>query len=251
MRRLLRVLGRSITSIALGLGWLAALTAAALFLFEKTGLLTTVVRDTIARGAGPFGAELAVDDARLAWLEPALVVAGVSVGPRGEAVHLDRVELHAELSIEHGLRISSATVMGGRVRLARTLEDMWRAFSADLTRRGSIAHGAQAMPVIHVRDLLVELETRRFGVLPLGRVDALLSSEAGGHPVLAGRMVPSLAPIAAGAGLSGTGRDGSSGSARRASGEIFLSGRETREGEFELNASASRVPLSTESLPPT
>jgi hypothetical protein len=238
MRRLARVVGRSITSIALGVGWLAALTAAALFIVEKSGLLTTVVRDTIARRAGPFGAELALDDARLSWFEPALVIAGLSIGPRGEALRLERIELHPELSFEHGLRLSSVDVRGGRVRLARTLEDMWHAFSTDVTRRGSITHGMPAIPVIHVRDLAVEVETRRFGVLPVGRVDALLSSETGGRPVLAGRMVPSLAPISS-----------PDVSARRTSGEIFLSGRETREGEFELKASASRVPLSTDSLP--
>jgi hypothetical protein len=236
MRNVARLVGRLALSIALGSGWLLFLTAVGLFLTEKSGILTVIVRDTLARSAGAFGTDLTLEHARLRWFKPALELSGLEIGPRGSTLRLEEVELDPEITYERGPHLVRALVRGGHVRFAQELEDVWQAFSADLGRRGGFAHGAQPMPTVYVRELELELGTLRFGVLPLGRVDVLLASEPGGHPVLSGRMVPSLAPI-------------SSRGEHATSGEIFLSGRELREGEFELRASASRVPLSTESLP--
>jgi hypothetical protein len=236
MRNLARHLGRLALSIALGLGWLAFLTGCGLFIAEKSGILTVVVRDSLARSAGAFGSDLALEEARLRWFQPALELSGLEIGPQGDMLRLENVELRAEVSYERGLHLARAVIEGGHLRFARALEDVWGEFSKDSARHGGFTNRAQELPMVILRGLEVELETPGLGVVPLGRVDALLASAAGGRPVLSGRMVPSLAPI-------------SSRSEHATSGEIFFSGREARAGEFELRASASRVPLSTDSLP--
>jgi hypothetical protein len=236
MRTLARLVGRLALSIALGLGWLAFFTVVGLFVTEKSGVLTIIARDSLARTARAFGAELTLENARLRWFVPSLELSGLEIGPHGGTLRLDEVELHPRITYERGLHLSRVLVQGGHVRFAQQLAEIWRTFSSDLAQRGGIVHGEQSIPIVIVRGLELELSTYRFGVLPIGRVDALLSSERGGHPVLSGRMVPSLAPI-------------SNRREHATSGEIFFAGREAREGEFELHASASRVPLSTDSLP--
>ena len=234
----MRTLTRLFVRLFLGAGWLLFLIFACLFVAEKSGLLTTLVRDLLAQRAGSLGADISIEHVTLRWFEPALEIEGLALGPRGDSVLLEHVRLSFEIAAGHGTRLARADVDGGQVRISPALINGLQGFTAEVAKRREMARATAVMPAVHVQNLQVDYDTSRFGRLPVGRVEVLLRGDANGLPVLSGRLIPSLAPV-------NTPED----ALASRSGEIYLSGHESKPGEFEVRAAATGVPLSTDHLP--
>jgi hypothetical protein len=227
MRSLARLLGR----LVLALGWVAFCLLAVLFLAEKSELLTLVVRRVLADRVGPLGKDLYIEHASLGWFLPAVQLRGTRLGEGGDMVRLAEVRLSVDLSAGGGLRVSRVDVSGGHVRLSQDLFDRLRTWADSLPPRLPGARHTAAVPSITVRNVELDLDTKRLGRLPLGTVDVAVRIVPSGGPVLTGRLVPSLS------------------SAPGGSGEIVLAGQESEPGSFDVSASAAGVPISTVYLP--
>jgi hypothetical protein len=222
-----RILGR----VVLALGWAAFLFLAALFLAEKTGLVTHFARRLLAESTGPLGVDLAIDRASLRWFVPGVEVRGIRLGTRGEMLEIDEASLAFDLFASDGPRIARIDVAGGHVRLSPELFDrLWLLADRLPPRVPGMRHTA-SIPSIRARDVELDLDTKRLGRLPLGVVDLAVRVVPNGGPVLTGRLIPSLSTAPGG------------------SGEIVLAGQESEPGTFDLSASAVGVPISTTYLP--
>lgn len=241
---LVRLVGRLFASLALGLGWIAFAALIGLWLAEETGLLRRAVRDALRTRAGTFADDVELEDARLAWLEPVLELRNLQVGPRGESALVRRVRVRFAFDRASGFTIERIEATGGHVRISPALVNGLEGFSQGLARRpASVAPPAEREPPgpsIAVRDVGIDWETRRWGRLPLGRVDLDLALDPERGAELDGRLVPYLVPIA--------GRERQTGE-RAAQGEITLRGRPSGPSAFDVEAWASGVPLSTASIP--
>ena len=231
MRAPLRLAARILLGAVLVAGWLSLFLAVGLFVAEKTGFLRTIVRDFAAASLGSVGDDLAIGEVRLRWCEPGIELERVELGRQGEWLRVDHAHLRFAVSASLVPRLTSAEIRGGRLRVSRALVT---ALEGNRRRPGApstLARRPDRIPTVRVEGFDVEFETARLGTLPLGRVDALLRAGELDRPELWGRMVPSLAASAAD------------------SGEIFLHGRMRESDQFEVHATATRLPIGTDYLP--
>jgi hypothetical protein len=231
MRAAARLLLRAVRIV----GWAVFVVVAVLFLAEKTGLLTVLARRMIAANLGAAGESLRIGSVALGWFEPSLRISGLEIGTGGDAVLLEHASVRFDprsLAPGRPLRVTDVDVRGGHLRISPELSAWLRSASSRMPATPPQGARTWDAPSITVRDLVVDLDTQRFGRIPIGRIDAALRSDPSGPPVLTGRLVPSLS--------SGSG----------SSGEIFLSGQEFEPGAFDVQASAARIPISTDDLPP-
>lgn len=231
MRAPFRLALRLVTGAILIVGWLALFLAIALFAAEKSGFLTSYVRDAARSRMGSIGDDLTIREVRWCWFESAIALEGIDIGPHSEWLHVDAARLDFELFADGGPRVHSCELQGGRVRISRAFVDAFQSSAGDITVPGHLASGPRAVPSIRIEDLDIELETSHFGVLPIGHVDALLRADPRGRPELWGRIVPSLAGSAA------------------ESGKIFLHGKLGEGDLFEVRATATHLPIGTDYLP--
>jgi hypothetical protein len=227
MRALARFLGRSV----LALGWAAFLLVAVLFLAEKTGLLTRFARRFLVARTGLPEDAIDVGHIHLRLFRSTVVVEGLKLGPEGEMVRLDRASVGLDLFAHGGPRVRRIDSEGGHVRLSPALFERIGKIAEQFPARAPGAPRTAAIPSITVRGLHVDVDTLRFGRLPIGSVDVAVHEVEGGTPVLTGRLLPSLSSSPGG------------------SGEIVLNGQESKPGTFDVNASAAGVPISTDYLP--
>lgn len=223
MERLARLAGRAL----LFAGWFAFAAVVVLYGAESSGALNALVRELLASKLGALGPELTIASTRLRWFEPAIELDGVEIGPRAEALRLDSVRVELEMLRGPLIRAPRIEIDGGRVRIAPALLN-----GLEGLLEGSGPRRERAwMPTLCVRGVHVDWDTRPVGRVPLGRVELYLRSGEDRTPVLTGRLVPTLA-VAAGT-----------------PGEIYLHGREAQLGEFEVVASAARLPIDFEAVP--
>jgi hypothetical protein len=210
LRGLLLVLA----AILLGLGL-------ALFALEHTSWLEHRVQSELeTRLQGP----VRFDALRLRWLDQAVEIEGLELGVPG--FRLERVRVVLRGDPRRLVRAVLVEVDGGQI-----------AFGPALQARLATLFGARpegerpavgVLPTVVVRDLRVRLEHPRWGDLPLGEVEAVVALDARGHPRLAGRLKPALAPDAEPA-------------SETPSGGLHLTGSQLGPGEFELALSASGI----------
>ncbi|MBL8860238.1 MAG: hypothetical protein JNL28_17145 [Planctomycetes bacterium] len=231
MRAPIRLAARAVLGVLLILGWTSLLLAIGLFGAEKTGLLRDRVRATLAQRLGPLGGELTIHEARLRWFEPALELDGVRIGNSGEWFDAEMVRASFAFFGQGGARFDGLELRGGRVRLSRTILDALQPGGEGLETGSKLVTEQRALPTVRIEDLDIELDTEHFGVIPIGRINALLRPDDRGRPELWGRIVPSLASSAA------------------ESGEIYLHGKMRDEITFEVRAAASHLPIGTDYLP--
>ena len=227
MRAVARFLGR----ILLALGWAGFFVLAVLFLAEATGILTHVARRVLIAETGLPASEIALRHVSLRWFRSTVVVEGLELGSQGEMLRIERASLGFEISLAESPRLRRIDSEGGRVRISPAFLDRIGGIADRFPPRDPDAPRTALIPSITVRGMHVDIDTLRFGRLPIGRVDLAVHEVEGGTPVLAGRLVPSLA------------------SATGGSGEIVLAGQESRPGTFDVTASAAGLPISTEVLP--
>ncbi len=227
MIRFARVAGR----VGSLVGWLAFCVVAALFIAEKLGIVTAVVREILASEAGSMGADIRVERAVLRWFEPAVELEGVTLGPGGESIRLERARVGFELFEGPWLRVSEIELHDGHVRISPALITGIEGFATDMAARRRVADVRPHLPMVYVEGLEVDYVTRRLGTLPLGRVHLVVRTTEDGSPQLTGRLIPTLV------------------NAADATGEVFLAGRETKPDEFEVTASAAGLRIDSENLP--
>lgn len=240
LRALVRLSGRLLLALAIGLGWVAFALVACAWLAEQTGLLRTLVRDALRSQAGALADDLDCSNVSLAWFDPALEIGELTIGPQGEALRLRDVRTRFSFTREHGIEIASIETRSGHVRISPALVNGLKGFSRALGPAPEPASGAGARvqrgPHLTVRDLAIDWDTRQWGRLPIGRADITLDVDPVRGAELNGRLVPYLAPL-----------DGSMPPGE--TGEITLRGRPSGAETFEVDAWAVDVPLSTASIP--
>jgi hypothetical protein len=227
MRALARFLGRCI----LALGWAVFLLLAALFLAERTGLLTRLARHLLVAETGLPSDAIDVGHVSLRWFRPTIVLEDLKLGEEGEMLLLERASIGLDPLARRGPRIRRIDSEGGHVRLSPAFFERIGQIAERFPPRAPNAPRTAAIPSITVHGLHVDVDTPRFGRLPIGNVDVAVHEVENGTPVLAGRLVPSLS------------------SSPGASGEIVLEGQESKPGSFDVNAFAAGVPISTDYLP--
>ena len=230
----MRTAARFVGRVVLGLGWVAFAAVAILFLAEKSGLLTSIARRMIVASLGEPGRALRIDSVALGWFDSSVRLSGLQLGQDAELLLVQDARLRFDVrGIWSGrpLRITEIEVRSGRVRISEELLEWVQAVSSGLPPVEAEGARTWAVPAMTVRGLMIDLETARFGRIPIGRVDAVVRSAPSGPPVLRGRLVPSLSSDPEG------------------SGEIFISGQEFEPGAFDVQASAAGVPISTDYLP--
>lgn len=231
MRAPFRLAARFAFRALLVLGWAVLVLALALLAFEKSGLLVDTARAMLARRLGALGDQLTIGSARLSWFDPGLDLVDVRIGRDGEWLAIDRARATFALGSSLTPRASKIELRGGHVRLSRTLADALQGEATAIGDSSRRVPWTAALPTLRVEDVGLEIESANFGVLPIGRVDALLRLDPRGRPELWGRMVPSLAASAADSGV------------------IFLHGKMHDDTVFEVRASASHLPIGTDYLP--
>lgn len=230
MRRAARILGR----IVRGLGWVVFFTVAILFLAEQSGLLTAIARSVVADRLGAAGGKLRIGSVALGWFDSSVHFTNLELGEGGELLLVEDARLRFDVRgffPGRPLRVEEVEVRGGHVRISQELLAWSQALSSELPAVPSESARTWDVPSLTVRGLVVDLDTVRFGRIPIGRVDAVVRSAPSGVPVLHGRLVPSLS------------------SNPQGSGEIFISGQEFEPGAFDVQASAAGIPISTDYLP--
>ncbi len=225
----MRALGRTLLGLLAVAGWFLLLLALLLWTGEETGILGRVVRDAVAARMGTLGDDLSLTGVRILWFDRALEVDRVELGADGEMALLRDVRV--EFGLAHGgLSPRRVEVRGGHLRLSAALANSLQRYSEESGDRRALADRTE-LPTIQIEDLGVEWMTRRWGLVPIARLDLLARSNARGRPEIFGRAVPSL-----------TQRTGEPG-------EVFLSGTIDEDGALSLRANATRMPLGTDGLP--
>ncbi len=118
-RRFLGVVGVLLQAVA----WLVFLCAAGLFAFEETGWLTEVVRGELRKRLGPLSGDVGVENVRLKWFEPGLLIEGLTlrgeVEEETELLHLS--SLHVGFTGYRSPGIRSIRAQDGRIRVSSEL----------------------------------------------------------------------------------------------------------------------------------
>lgn len=239
MRAILRLSARLLLGLAVALGWLALIAVLVLFVGERTGMLERLVLDALRTQSGTLADDLRVERVRLAWFDPALEIEGLQLGANAEYAFLREVRVEFGFTREHGFRIERVDAKGGWLRVAPALMTALDGFSRGLSPAPPPAGAVEEPPpglLITARDIGVDWETKRWGRLPIGRVDLDLQLDLVQGAQLDGRLFPWLAPLPSANGTGDTG-------------VITLRGRPAGERAFDVQASAAGVPLTTASIP--
>ncbi len=226
------VLARMFTGLLAVAGWLVLAVATILWFGEETGLIAHFVRDAAARELGALGDDLKLEGVRFRWFDRAIEIDHVLLGARGEMATLNDVRIELAGAQEEGSPVRRVEVASGRLRFSPALSNGLQRYSEKIAGTQGRAAGFAALPTVQVESLDLEVLSRRWGVLPIGRIDVLARANARGAPEIFGRLVPAL-------------------SARVGEpGEVYVSGTMSDEHTLALRANATRLPLGVDGLPP-
>jgi len=196
MRALARFLGRSL----LALGWAAFFVVALVFLAESTGLLTRFARRLLVARTGLPEQEIDVGHVSLRLFRSTVVVESLKLGPQGDMLLLERASVGIDPLAHGGPRVRRIDSEGGHVRLSPAFFERIGRIAEQFPARAPGAPRTAAIPSITLRGLHVDVDTPRFGRLPIGSVDVAVHEIEGGTPVLTGRLLPSLSSSPGGSG---------------------------------------------------
>src|SRR6185503_19125656 len=93
MRPAARFLGR----IVRGLGWVAFVAVALLFVAEKTGILTAITRRIVVARLGEAGQRLRIGGVELGWFDSSIRVTGLELGEEGSLLRVQEARLRYDL----------------------------------------------------------------------------------------------------------------------------------------------------------
>jgi len=226
------ILARMFAGLLAVAGWLVLTIATLLWFGEESGLIAHLVRGVAARELGAHGDDLKLEGVRFRWFDRAIEIDRVLLGPGGEMANLRDVRIELAGAQDQGSLVRRIEVLSGRLRFSPALANGLQRYSEQIAGTTAGSAGQAAMPTVQVEALDLEVVSRRWGVLPIGRLDVLARANARGAPEIFGRIVPAL-------------------SARVGEpGEIYVSGTMSEERTLSLRANATRLPLGVDGLPP-
>ncbi|MCY2959600.1 MAG: hypothetical protein NTY35_05480 [Planctomycetota bacterium] len=225
------VLARMFLGLLAVAGWLLLAVAAILWFGEESGLVARFVRDAAAAELGALGDDLKLEGVRFRWFDRAIEIDRVLLGPGGEMANLRDVRIELAGAEDQGSPVRRIEVVSGRVRFSPALTNGLQRYTKHIAGAEKRVSGPTSLPTVQVESLDLEVVSRRWGVLPIGRLDVLARANARGAPEIFGRLVPAL-------------------SARVGEpGEIYVSGTMSDENTLSLRANATRMPLGVDGLP--
>jgi hypothetical protein len=218
-------------------GWVVIALATALSLFEVLGLWAFAARSWLAAELGRPRDEVRIDMLRLSWLRPRLEFEGLSIGPEGAAIRVERAVLDFDLVGADAPRLVRARVEGGGFEASRQLLAAWQSLEPvrDAQEGPSLADMELApglLPEIEISDLDIGLRSETLGRVRLGKLHLVFSADEDGRPVATGRLDPSA--------MVGGGQRGAA---------LHLRGMRAKDGAFELRGTARELRLRAEELP--
>ncbi len=212
-------------------GWAAAGALGAGALLDHTEAFDRVIAAALRERLAGLGADVALVDADIEWLDRTLVL-------RGVALDLGRREVFAEaLRLRFGQRQGRPTLvraewLGGELFVTRA---MLNALEGRTRTAESGPHddGASAveLPDLHISEVEVCVEAPDASERPLGRLGLVLAADSGGVRRLTGRFLPSFQ------------RDPGSG------GEVWITGALDADGALQAHGTARALRLSSDELP--
>ena len=184
--------------IPLLLAWLVVLAASGLIVLEESGLLVEVLRTRLAARLGPLGEGVSIDHVALRWLEPGVVVEGVTLRaatdtPEEEGdVLLQIRSAHLSLAFDRTQPLARLHIDGGRIRIGDRLIEGFDHVFANLPE-GEPGEGRElTAPPFVVTDFVADLEMPDGALFELGQASlAAQPSPIGGYQ-LYGRIIPTL-----------------------------------------------------------
>ncbi len=225
------VLARMFLGLLAVAGWLLLALAVLLEVGEGSGLVANLVRSAAAKELGALGDDLRLEGLHLRWFDRAIEIDRVQLGPDGEMADLRDVRIELAGAQEPGSAVRRVEVASGRIRFSPALANGLQRYTDEYATTRDVSAGQAALPTIQIESLDLEVLSRRWGSVPIGRVDVLARANARGAPEIFGRLVPALAA-----------RGGEQG-------EIYVSGTMSDANTLSLRANATRLPLGIDGLP--
>lgn len=192
--------------IPLLLAWIVVLVASGLIVLEESGLLVDVLRTRLAARLGPLGSGLTIDHVALRWLEPGVVVEGLTVrapldgvadeaadeGTEGDVL-LHVRSVHVSLAFDREQPLARVHVDGGRIRIGDRLFEGFEQALATLPEGGTDRRrGAGLAPPFVLTDFAAELELPDGALFELGQASLAAQPASIGGYELYGRIIPTL-----------------------------------------------------------
>jgi len=230
--RALRWLGRALRRTLRLSGWAAAGALAAGALLDRTEAFDRAVLAALRAALAGLGAEVALVDADIEWLDRTLVL-------RGVALDLGRREGFAEeLRLRVGWRggrpsLARAEWLGGELCVTRAMLNALegRARTTEAGAADAAAERPLALPDLHLSDVDLRVEAPDASEHPLGRLGLVLAADSAGVRRLTGRFRPSFQR------------------APDRGGEVWITGALGQDGTLEAHGTARALRLAAEELP--
>ncbi len=174
-------------------GWALLVTVVAVQVIERSGLATRWAEGWLQARLGSMGADLALAEVDVRWMEPAVVFTGFAVTDHGELLAADEVRVSLDLFGEGGARVSHVEVRGGRVRYGPRLVNSLRGLF-DLSpvgvRTPEEDRAPRPLPSMRVRGLALALEGPDGAAVPVGELAFDLDANSTEDAELRGRFRP-------------------------------------------------------------
>lgn len=172
------------------LGWALIVVVVAVQVIERTGLATRWVEEWLQARLGSMGADLALAEVDVHWMEPAVVFTGFAVTDHGELLAADEVRVSLDLFGDGGARVSHVEVDGGRLRYGPRLVNSLRGLfdlSPAKVRKPEDDRAPRPLPSMRVRRVALSIEAPDGAAVPLGELAFDLDARSTEDAELAGR----------------------------------------------------------------
>lgn len=230
----MRALRRFLRTAYYALAWIIIGAGVSFFVLEQSGWIADAMRQRLREELGPLAQDLKLEDLDVHWFEPGVELIGLELGSGEDRVRFDRIHVRMRPSTEPERLLAKLSVHGGELRISdflldglRRLGERQKPMPAERGLTDDLKF-LDNLPVIDIRDLSLSLESPSGKTIPLGKVDAHLSSSSRGTR-MGGRLRPALARDLPGA-------------------EIRIRGEERERGVFEITAFAQDLELDIDAL---
>lgn len=171
------------------LGWACfVLIGVALLIEHHPSLERWTERQIKARLQSPLAAQVAIESIDIRWLERAVAIRGVAMGPTGEELIVDEATFRIGWKPARGVFLDRVSVRGGSLVVSESLSPSTGVETNAVSPITLLADS----PTVLVRDFDVSVDLPSGERLDVGRVDALLTPGSDTIAEVAARLVPDL-----------------------------------------------------------